>query len=103
MKRPHTARLALALAALLLAPMVAQADRITAAYPELATSVANDSDSGGASARPAKPAPRASRFAADVDFQKMAIITEDAIGRGYKIVWVHPPQKSKRASNDGDR
>ena len=39
-----------------------------------------------------------SAFEADVDFQKMAIITEDALSRGYKIVWVHPPQKKKATS-----
>ena len=39
-------------------------------------------------------------FDEDVDFQKMAIITEDALSRGYKIVWVHPPQKRKAASTD---
>lgn len=37
-------------------------------------------------------------FDADVDFQKMAIITEDALTRGYRIVWVHPPQKKKATS-----
>ena len=94
-------RITTALAALLLAPMVAQADRITAAYPELATTVANESESGSTAA--ARPAPRNNRFDADVDFQKMAIITEDALGRGYKIVWVNPPQKSKRSSEKDDR
>jgi len=39
-------------------------------------------------------------FEEDVDFQKMAIITEDALSRGYKIVWVHPPQKRKAPSRD---
>ena len=42
----------------------------------------------------------ATAFEEDVDFQKMAIITEDALSRGYKIVWVHPPQKRKAASRD---
>ena len=47
-----------------------------------------------------------SSFDADVDFQKMAIITEDALSRGHKIVWIHPPQKrpgrsdSERAKRD---
>lgn len=31
----------------------------------------------------------------DIDYQKMAIITEDALSRGYRIVWIHPPQKPK--------
>lgn len=35
----------------------------------------------------------ASRYASDVDFQKMAIITEDALSRGHRILWIHPPQK----------
>ena len=103
MNRVIRTRLALALAALLLAPVAAQADRITAAYPELATAIANVDAQPAPAAKTARAAPRPSRFAADVDFQKMAIITEDALGRGYKIVWVHPPQKSKRSSNDEDR
>ena len=41
-----------------------------------------------------------SAFDADVDYQMMAIITEDALRRGYKIVGVHPPQKKRAASND---
>jgi hypothetical protein len=39
-----------------------------------------------------------SSFEEDVDFQKMAIITEDALSRGYQIVWVHPPQKRHATS-----
>jgi hypothetical protein len=84
----------------LLAPVAAQADRITAAYPELATTVANDA-AVAASPRP-RASPRRSRFDADVDYQKMAIITEDALGRGYRIMWVNPPQK-RRASDKSDR
>lgn len=100
MKCFERSRLVPALAALLLAPAVAHADRITAAYPELATSVATDSESGSTPAP--RPTARSSRFSADVDYQKMAIITEDALGRGYKIVWVNPPQKvrEKPAKND---
>lgn len=86
-------RIAAILAPLLLAPCVAQADRITAAYPDLATNVQPDRDATAAA--PAKKEPRRSRFTEDVDYQKMAIITDDALGRGYKIMWVHPPQKTR--------
>jgi hypothetical protein len=41
-----------------------------------------------------------SSFDADVDYQLMAIITEDALRRGYKIMWINPPQK--KASKDRD-
>jgi hypothetical protein len=91
-------RTAAILATLLLAPCVAQADRITAAYPDLATNVANEDDSTAAA--PAKREPRRSRFTEDVDYQKMAIITDDALGRGYKIMWVHPPQKARNKDRD---
>jgi hypothetical protein len=91
-------RPALALAALLLVPAVAQADRITAAYPELATTVANED--AVQESPPTRASPRRSRFDADVDFQKMAIITEDALGRGYKIMWVNPPQKRRSSDKD---
>ena len=36
----------------------------------------------------------------DIDYQKMAIITEDALSRGYKILWIHPPQKPKGRRGD---
>jgi len=96
MNTANRSRLALALAALLLAP-IAQADRITAAYPELATTIANTNVAE--ESPPTRAAPRRSRFDADVDFQKMAIITEDALGRGYRIMWVNPPQK-RRSDKD---
>ncbi|HET7844116.1 MAG TPA: hypothetical protein VFL14_08200 [Xanthomonadales bacterium] len=101
MKRFERSRLVPVLATLLLAPAAAHADRITAAYPELATAVATDSESGSTPA-PRTPA-RRSRFSTDVDYQKMAIITEDALGRGYKIVWVNPPQKSRDKPAKDDR
>ncbi len=53
---------------------------------------------GCATSQPRTNATPQSAFEADVDFQKMAIITEDALSRGYKIVWVHPPQKRKATS-----
>lgn len=36
-----------------------------------------------------------SQFDADADYAKMAQITEEAMARGYRVVWVHPPQKKK--------
>ncbi len=32
----------------------------------------------------------------DVDWEKMTVITRDAEMRGYKVWWVHPPQKRVR-------
>ncbi len=91
-------RTAAIVAALLLAPCIANADRITAAYPDLATNVQSDDDATAAAS--AKREPRRSRFTEDVDYQKMAIITDDALGRGYKIMWVHPPQKARSKDRD---
>jgi hypothetical protein len=92
-----TIRTTALIAALLLAPCAAHADRITAAYPDLATKIANDDDATAAA--PAHRETQRSRFSEDVDYQKMAIITDDALGRGYKIVWVHPPQKVRSRSD----
>jgi hypothetical protein len=36
-----------------------------------------------------------SAFDDDVDYAKMTQITQDALRRGYRIVWIHPPQKPK--------
>lgn len=41
-----------------------------------------------------------SSFDADVDYQMMAIITEDALRRGYKIMWINPPQKKPAKNRD---
>jgi hypothetical protein len=40
-----------------------------------------------------------SGYASDFDYAKMQIMTEDAQRRGYRIVWVHPPQKKKATSD----
>ncbi len=32
----------------------------------------------------------------DVDWERMSIITREAEMRGYKVWWVHPPQKPAR-------
>jgi hypothetical protein len=37
-----------------------------------------------------------SGYDADVDWEKMSIITREAEMRGYKVWWVHPPQKRAR-------
>lgn len=37
-----------------------------------------------------------SGYDADVDWEKMSIITREAEMRGYKVWWVHPPQKRTR-------
>lgn len=34
----------------------------------------------------------------EVDWAKMTIISRDAERRGYKVVWVHPPQKPRVAA-----
>ncbi len=41
-----------------------------------------------------------SGYDADVDWEKMTIITRDAEMRGYKVLWVHPPQKRDRARSE---
>lgn len=40
-----------------------------------------------------------STFYSDVDWEYMAQVTHDAKQRGYKIVWVNPPQKRKHDSH----
>jgi hypothetical protein len=55
------------------------------------TSTGNGGSSGSVSA---------SSFDADVDYQMMAIITEDALRRGYKIMWINPPQKKPAKSRN---
>ena len=37
----------------------------------------------------------------EVDWAKMTVITREAENRGYRIVWVHPPQKPKAAPERG--
>ena len=39
-----------------------------------------------------------SPYDADVDWEKVTILTRDARSRGYDIVWVNPPAKKKPAS-----
>jgi hypothetical protein len=41
-----------------------------------------------------------SGYDADVDWEKMSIITREAEMRGYKVLWVHPPQKRDRARSE---
>lgn len=48
---------------------------------------------GGASTRSAMKGTNSADD--EVDWAKMTIITNDAQRRGYKVVWVHPPQKPK--------
>jgi hypothetical protein len=36
-----------------------------------------------------------SGYDSDFDYAKMQLMTEDAQRRGYRIVWIHPPQKKK--------
>ena len=36
---------------------------------------------------------RESNFNSDIDWTLVNFITDDAQKKGYKIVWVHPPQK----------
>ena len=36
-----------------------------------------------------------SNYSGDVDYAKMAAITQDARSRGYDIVWINPPLKDK--------
>jgi len=36
-----------------------------------------------------------SNFDSDIDYYKMAVITEDARMRGHDIVWINPPTKKK--------
>ena len=38
-------------------------------------------------------------FYSDVDWEYMSQVTHDAKQRGYKIVWVNPPQKRKPESH----
>jgi starvation-inducible outer membrane lipoprotein len=42
-------------------------------------------------------------FTDDIDYAKMAIITEEAQRRGYRIVWVHPPQKNTKGEFSKNR
>lgn len=39
-------------------------------------------------------------FNSDVDWAKVHYITDDANRKGYKIVWVHPPQKRGQPSSN---
>ena len=40
-----------------------------------------------------------SSYYSDVDWEYMSQVTHDAKQRGYKIVWVNPPQKRNPDSN----
>lgn len=40
-----------------------------------------------------------SGFDEDIDYHKMAVITQDARLRGHDIVWINPPTKKKGVSN----
>ena len=37
----------------------------------------------------------------ETDWAKMTVITREAESRGYRIVWVHPPQKAKATPERG--
>jgi outer membrane biogenesis lipoprotein LolB len=41
-----------------------------------------------------------SRFDSDVDWEYMSQVTADAKARGYKIVWVNPPQKKRQPESN---
>ncbi len=43
-----------------------------------------------------------SGYDSDFDYAKMQIMTEDAQRRGYRIVWIHPPQKKKAADSESN-
>jgi len=39
----------------------------------------------------------------DIDWARVNVITEDALRKGYKIVWIHPPQKKDLRRNRENR
>ena len=41
-----------------------------------------------------------SGFDDDIDWKKMAVITQDARLRGHDIVWINPPTKKKSESSN---
>jgi hypothetical protein len=43
--------------------------------------------------------PATGNYTDDIDWARVNVITEDALRKGYKIVWINPPQKPKEQRN----
>jgi hypothetical protein len=52
--------------------------------------------STGTAGNAGKSPPGTSKFDENADYELMAIMTQDAMLRGNRVVWVHPPEKKNR-------
>ena len=65
---------------------------LVAAIGALALSGCATSGAGSAGKSP----PGTSKFDENADYELMAIMTQDAMQRGNRVVWVHPPEKKNK-------